>query len=493
MFAEDATKHAASALSLPWYHAIFKPLGDYYSFLNNLVITLIVKLTPITQWPLWIAIACLLLLLLCFAIPYYSSSFLWKQPWQRQAVPIIIALVGLRPIYDNVWLNIVNFQFFLLLATALILFSEATSYMGVRLRNMTVLIAALTGVTSSSLAPFFIAKAAWHYRKGSDAFHRHLHTALIISLAATIATTITFFAAQNHRFIGITPSAYTGYLSNRQILPVLLPSKALEVAIPLIYQHWRWAMIDIGALLLIFFLSKEEIAAFIVIFYITSFSFLTCLGDKLPYAQMLYGGGRYQLAPAILLTLLILSRLMRTRYPKSLKAACLVALMFPATMDYATKPYPTQFEIDGNHWWEEANTLISRGFGEIRIWPQGVKMGYCDPELCNPSMRHELARQGSFIMDDSRQQERSLNLKWHRLGTGTGFVMLNISARIANNTDLHLQCREQNGYSSIQRTITFESGPNNSYIPFKDVNRADWACHLTSPNFSGKITVTAYY
>lgn len=511
MFNEDATSHAMAAMEHSWLKALLTPLNGYYSFLNNLVIATIVKLTPITAWPAWINAACLLLLLPCFAIPYASASPLWQGNLRRNIIPPVIALVGLRLVYNNGWLNMVNFQWFLCMGTLMILFSDAQSRKAAQFRTAFIAVASITGIVSVLLTPFYILKTLYYRSRNHPAFRDTALLAALLVLGACIEAAVIANILNHHkihaRTTGITFMNYLGYLSNRGILQPLLSTHTLRAVLPSIHPGQYLPIILASFAVLCWLATPLERLLLGIIFYLHTFVFLTCVGDKGAYIHSIIANGHYQVVQATILTLLLMQALHRhaARYAHpALPVLALLAPLLPSLADY-TRHYPLNYGTSPLSWKTDAQAVMARGYGEIAIWPSGNTIPYCDPALCNPQTAHPVQSRITInrlplpihtpdmrYMRLNLQKPATVELRMDQLGEGEGSLLLRLDAYLYAPSTLYVTCTTP---TQDKAAFTYALRPrhNSFFLHFPTLDRAHSSCTAGLYGIPYKIRLRAYY
>lgn len=162
ILAEEGTVYLQSYLdSGPWI-SFFSPHLGYYSLFDNFAVNASLWMLGLV----YVAAGTTALSLIVMCLVLFSPCLLPSRYWDTELKKTTIVLLSLVIGSDAIWLNTINAQFYLCLFSVYVLISET-----ILLRKITALycsvmlfIAALTGVTSIILLPFFALKLTSGFR-----------------------------------------------------------------------------------------------------------------------------------------------------------------------------------------------------------------------------------------------------------------------------------------------------------------------------------------
>ena len=156
-WAEEGTICFRFAWHHSWWEALFTPQLGYYSLWTNLAVVLAARVAALEYAPLVTTLMALAVQLLPFAVVFWSDSPLWATTVNKALFAVLAFTTSSS---GEIWLNVINSQFHLCLATFLILVDEESRASLVRwFKRLVVALAGLTGVASILLLPFFL--VAW--------------------------------------------------------------------------------------------------------------------------------------------------------------------------------------------------------------------------------------------------------------------------------------------------------------------------------------------
>jgi hypothetical protein len=151
IFAEEGTAYLQFAWCAGWWQTLLTPHLGYFSLWDNLCSLIAARFIPLREVAVVLPVCAAAVQLLTV---YLAISC---EPVERyRAVAGLVCLIA--PPADEVWCNTINSQFYLAIATGLILISSPARLR--ILRCATLLLAGLSGPVSCCLAPFFILRAA---------------------------------------------------------------------------------------------------------------------------------------------------------------------------------------------------------------------------------------------------------------------------------------------------------------------------------------------
>jgi hypothetical protein len=152
-WAEDGTWHFYEAYTHTLSSVLFEQRREYYTLLTKITSLVAANAVPLRFSPMAMVLGALLVqtlpvvLILCCRIDALPS-------WRSRITAVLLVLL-VQP-NQEVWLNANSHQYFLCLATGIILISEPLGRLSAALRIATLFFAGLTGVVSCLLWPAFV-------------------------------------------------------------------------------------------------------------------------------------------------------------------------------------------------------------------------------------------------------------------------------------------------------------------------------------------------
>jgi hypothetical protein len=385
-WAEEAVVYFRLAWEGPWLAALAAPHNGYLSLVNNVTAAFAANLVPLERAPLVTTLAALLCQLAPIAIILFGRiPLLAGLP--RQAVAVLIVL--LTPPSAEVWLNTINSQFHLALATGLLLLEdgEIPSRAGRILRRCLLAAAGLTGFVSCFLAPLALHRA-WATRRREPIIQAGIlcaAAALQLSILGTLGERST--AAERRGSVNVWTTATT--LMTRTVIEPLLGSELGARISSGIVAYRRTSRVHADALgvalaagllaLLACLLWQPRrrgaaalAGAYLLIAVLSIAGSLT--RDKAALISVSHvNGGRYFYAPAVLMSLLVLSALawnggtfarMRTLVCGALLALSLVTNARHFRDNLLVDPRWPDWAVEIAGWRGNPSR-------ELRVWPPG--------------------------------------------------------------------------------------------------------------------------
>ena len=207
-WAEEGTVYFSQALEKGCLAYLFTPALGYYSLVNK-VACLLATVPPLEFAPLVTVYVSLVIQAVPVALVLFCGIPGLKG-LGHQAVAVALLLV-VQP-NQEVWLNTINGQFHLCIATGLILVSRARSRRGHVARLVVLAVAGLTGVLSCLLLPLYIVE--WL----SDRRKRRAHEVVALSVACLVQLVA----------VVASPSREAGMFW--RVLPVRAPDQTVDSA-----------------------------------------------------------------------------------------------------------------------------------------------------------------------------------------------------------------------------------------------------------------------
>lgn len=349
IWAEEGTVHLSSVISHGYYKSLFIPHLGYYSLFNNYIASLglyLFGLWGVAYFSTYMS--CVMMLVVVLA-PYYLSSKYWKDEKDKA----ILSLFALTCGSGEIWLNTVNVQFFLGLFTCFILLSDVGSLSRKKMLFICFFLiqAALTGITSVILTPFFLFKffrLPNKLRRNDLVILAVLSSGLLVQIfALCYLSTSSDFTRLDLKYLVNFPYAVVHHLT-------------------LYVDHGFYSKLFVITLLALLFLrsgmSLEEALPFLLAIYVSIvFSLL---------ALEMSGAGRYAYIP----TVLIFIFLKHLRLKVFSKAYYLRSVLLYILMIFSISKY--FLEIDRfyeKHWssYSFSNILqLQEDLFQVKIFPQ---------------------------------------------------------------------------------------------------------------------------
>jgi hypothetical protein len=306
ILAEEGTTYLRYAWDATPLRAMLAPHQGYYSLLDNLCALIAARLLPLSAAALfftWTAVA-VHLLLLFLAI----ECEVFRTPLERWCA--LFALLLVTPNFE-VWLNLENCQSVLAVAAAIILISSARRLFA--MRTATLVLAALTGVTTLPLVPLFWLRV-WRERS-----RRAVVFAGCVTLPALLQSAVLLYSirAGNRSVSSHHLRTLVAYISSRVIVLPLTTGRGAQYYGKFVFQHpgigstLALYLISCAPLVLGFLLFRRTSRAALLLYFgaLLSSAFdwygcLACTFNRLPFSSG--GEGRYFFAANSMLLLALL-------------------------------------------------------------------------------------------------------------------------------------------------------------------------------------------
>jgi hypothetical protein len=342
VYAEEGTTYLRYAWNATPLRALLAPHQGYYSLLDNLCALIAARLLPLSATGLfftWTAAAIQLLLIFLTV-----ECEVFRTPLERW-----LALFALLLVTPNLeaWLSLENCQSILAVAAAVILISSAQRLFA--LRTATLVLGALTSVTTVPLIPLFWVRV-WRERS-----RRALVFALSITLPALLQSAVLLHSIR----AGTRPvsshqlRALVAYASSRIFVLPFTTGRGAQYYDTFLFYHpgigWRLALYLASACLLLLglLLFRQTSRAALLLYFgaILSATFdwygcLPCTYDLLLRSRG--GEGRYFFAAnaMLLLALVLAATRASPRWISRAAAVTLVWLLFTGVFHYfRMRPY----------------------------------------------------------------------------------------------------------------------------------------------------------
>jgi hypothetical protein len=371
--AEEGTTYLRYAWNATPLRSMLAPHQGYYSLLDNLCALIAARLLPLSATALFFTWAAAAIQLLLILLTIECEVF--RTPLQRWLA--LFALLLVTPNFEA-WLSLENCQSILAVAAAVILISSAQRLFA--LRTATLVLGALTSVTTVPLIPLFWLRV-WRERS-----RRTLVFSLSITLPAFLQSAVLLHSIRagdrpisSHQF-----RALAAYASSRVVVLPFTTGRGAQYYDAFLFHHpgigWILALYAASALLLVcgFLLFRQTSPAALLLYagalLSSAFDWYGCL--PCTYDLLLHspgGEGRY-FFPAnsmLLLALLLAATRSSRRQLAHVATAAFAWLIFTGTFHYfRMRPYLNDYPAwlpQVRHWQldERQPILIAPGFWRI--------------------------------------------------------------------------------------------------------------------------------
>lgn len=344
--AEEGTTYLRYAWDATPLRALLAPHQGYYSLLDNLAALIAARLLPLSAAALFFTWTAAAVQLLLIGLAVQCEAF--RTPFERWLA--LFALLLVAPNFE-VWLSLENCQSILAVAAAVILISSSRRLFA--LRTATLVLGALTAVTTAPLIPLFWIRA-WRERS-----RRAVIFALSITLPALLQGVILLHSihAGNRPVIPHRARALVGYISSRLVALPFTTGRGAQYYDRFLFEHpaigWVLALyIASAALLLLGFLlfrQTSRAALFLYFGALLSATFdwygcLRCTYNRLPISGG--GEGRYFFAAnsMLLLALLLAATRAHPRWASRTAAVVFAWFMITGAFHYLRmRPYLNEY------------------------------------------------------------------------------------------------------------------------------------------------------
>lgn len=380
-WAEEGTLYFVAAWneSLP-ASLVYRPAG-YLLLWANLATTVAARLArggvlPLVHAPQVTVLFALVAQLVPVAVIAWSRAPFWGGR-ARRAVGIVLVIAGV--VTDEIWLNTVNSQPWLVLAAALLLLEPSAGGRG-RSRAAETALVALAGLTApatSALLPLF-AWRAWRART------RHaVVQAGVLAACALVQVWCVWSATRGgqplpSRTGGLDVGVFAATVWMRTlIVPLLGMDRAQAFGALMLRSGGIGTAIGVGLLVLAGLLvawlarglrpgDRGMLAGAYVL--VTSVTFLTAVGDKAMLLHTPWTSSRYAFTPGVLVLVMLLGCVRRGAGP--LRAA-LCALLLGCAMVRGVMQYPggVRWKPTWPVWSDQVRAWEEDPQRPLQIWP----------------------------------------------------------------------------------------------------------------------------
>jgi hypothetical protein len=376
-WAEEGTLYFGLAWTHPVREALaYRPAG-YLNLCANLATTLAAALVhggvvPLARAPLVTVLASLAVQLLPVAVIAWSRAPFWDGALRR-GLGVAIVLFG--ALTDEIWLNTINSQSWLVVAAALLLLEPADAQSGGWWSAGLLLLAGLSAPPASALAPLF-AWRAWRARTT-----RSVVQAGLVAACAVVQIGCLWSAAHGggtlpQRTVGLDLGVFAATVWARTlIVPTLGTDVGQGASAPL--QHL--ASLPLGGALLLALASgaiawlarglraEERLALVGSYVMVTMLTLLTAVGDKALLLDV-WSSSRYVYAPGVLVLLMVLGGARRGN-GRARPAVCALLLGVGLLQGVVQYRSTLLWQPSWPSWPDEVRAWESHPSRPLRIWP----------------------------------------------------------------------------------------------------------------------------
>ena len=382
-WAEEGTLYFALAWTRPVHEALsYRPAG-YLLLCANLATTVAAALVhggavPLARAPLVTVLASLAVQLLPVAVIAWSRAPFWDGALRRS---LGVAVVLFGALTDEIWLNTINSQPWLVVAAALLLLEPADGRGGGWWSAGLLLLAGLSAPVASALAPLF-AWRAWRARTT-----RSVLQAGLLAACAVVQLGCLWFAAHGggalpRRTAGLDLGVFAATVWGRTLI---VPALGTDVGQTASASLRHFASVPFGGALLLALAAvviawlarglraEERVALAGSYVVVTTLTLLTAVGDKAMLLDV-WSSSRYVYAPGVLVLLMLLGGVRRGA-GRVRTAVC--ALLLGAGLVQGGAHYRSS--LLWQPWWpswpDEVRAWESNPSRPLRIWPPPWALG----------------------------------------------------------------------------------------------------------------------
>lgn len=364
IWAEEGSNYLDTALKTGWYGGLTQVWGDYFNLWANLATTVAAQTFPLEYAPYVTLVFALVAQSLPIAVLVFLSETLF--------VPVVGALlIATLPMAEEVWLNTINSQAHLLLASGFVL---ALPTPPTRIKRTFCYVLLL--ITSLSSPASIVMTALLSIRAVLDRSWCRARQAVAMGIGATVQLIIILAYLRPDRTIGIDPQLLAAVVFVKHIfVPFLGVSGAAKVARLLNLQEVSAAVIAgivFGWAALLAVLARTDrtmMWLFIFAASIMVFSYAGAYGDKQVMLTHPLNDARYYFAPAAAMSVVIIGIAASAAGPVRWVATALVVWM--ALIGVAAYVSPIRPMAEGPSWRGEIAKWRENPHHPIALWPPG--------------------------------------------------------------------------------------------------------------------------
>jgi hypothetical protein len=368
-WAEEGVIYFLNGRDLPWYDALFAVHTGYLNLAASIATLLAARIVPIEQAP-WVSSGFALLLQLCPPLLLLTSRLTWLRTRWALATALLLLLATTPS--GEVWINSITSQFHLALCSALILALPLRGGAAGWFRGALLVLAPLSGPTSSILAPLFIVRGYF------DRSWQRLVQGIVLGCAGAVQLLMILQHPEPGREIGIGPQLLALVVYVKQVLLPFLGTNRTHILteyladdflagrtpwIPLLASVTCMAALVMAAWRCRNTEVRWLIAAGTVLL---ATSYFGALGQHIQLLSVRFGD-RYSYAPTALLGLALLGVSLTARGWLSGLCAILVCLAIWTGMNEYFSPGAGI--ADGSSWQAEIARWQANPSYRVQFWP----------------------------------------------------------------------------------------------------------------------------
>ena len=373
LWAEEATVYLERGLTLLPLTALWLPDSGYINLLANAVGILAARM-PLEYAPI-VPLAVSFLIMLLPVVLVLTAENIWQQSVWAQAGAVAVILLAVPN--QEVWLNSITSQFYLSLATGIILaLPIARSDRMRRLHRAVIILAGVGGAASVLLAPLFC------FRAWKDRSRERVVQAAILSSAVVVQLLIAAHYGLGNHVIKFVPGVWWLVFIVKSVLMPFLGGDAVQNLVPFIWQGFidfnRATLFLIGVSLaamiggIVLWLSKISEVRWLAAAALTLIFFSLILSLDAPAKLVSYlAGNRYFFAPNALLGLALAAWVFHPGAGKRwIRAAGAVILIWLALVGAREYVDVDALFFEGPSWRAEIRTWQADPAHMIHVWPR---------------------------------------------------------------------------------------------------------------------------
>jgi hypothetical protein len=355
----------------------YRPAG-YLLLCANLATTLAAALAhggllPLARAPLVTVLASLAVQLLPVTVIAWSRAPFWDGALRR-GVGVAIVLFG--ALTDEIWLNTINCQPWLVVAAALLLLEPADKRGGGWWSTGLLLLAGLSAAAASALVPLF-AWRAWRARTTRSVVQAGALAACAVVQLGCLWSAAHGGGALPQRMAGLDLGVFAATVWARTlIVPALGTDAGQRALVPL--RHL--ADLPLGGALLLALatgaiawlargLRAEDRVALVGSYVVvTTLTLLTAVGDKTMLLASVWASSRYVYAPGVLVLLMLLGGV-RQGNGLVRRVVCVTLLGAGLAQGVANYRSSLRWQPSWPSWPDEVRAWETDPSRPLRIWP----------------------------------------------------------------------------------------------------------------------------
>ncbi len=381
-WAEEATVHLAYAWNHSFFNALFAPQFGYCNLVANIG-AIIASNVPLEDAPHYTETLALFVQLIPPALILFGTVPGITTPLRKLAAILLLLIAPANP---EMYLNSINSQSVLCAAAGIVLVSELGGRVDRICKWVVLVMAGLSGVASSFLAPFFWVQWWFEGRR-----RERLTQAIIITCCALIQFIfITQGISNNQRHLRFSSTALAGAMYGKFVVMPLVPTRIASRHLAEVRQNaeqtgslpgdvWFMSIAGCAAFLSLCGLSRNR-AAMLLGAITAAVALLSLCGSRdATSAQQLLAhithALRYYYAPQCFFLLGLLASLgPATALPLPLKifgSIWMAATLLIGMANFACGPLDWPLIFSGPSWSRQVEEWRKDPSRPLAVWPQG--------------------------------------------------------------------------------------------------------------------------